>query len=55
MPKVPKVPKMCEVFPRCYFRPRHSAWENSCDVRLHENWTLALKCQVSVVKTREPA
>ncbi len=33
------------------FRPCHSAWENSCDsltvVGLHENWTLALRCQVS--------
>ncbi len=41
-----------------YNRPRHSAWKNSCDystvVGLHENWTLALRCQVSGV-SRENA
>ena len=42
-----------EVIANC--RPRHSAWKNSCDslavVGLHENWTLALRCQVSGVST----
>ncbi|MEE9611687.1 MAG: hypothetical protein V3W19_10560 [Desulfatiglandales bacterium] len=37
------------------FRPRRSAWENSCAsltvVGLHENWTLALRCQVSGVSS----
>jgi len=32
------------------FRPRHSAWKNSCDSltfeELHENWTLVLRFQV---------
>ncbi len=35
------------------YRPRHSAWKNSCDslavVGLHENWTLAIRFQVSGV------
>jgi hypothetical protein len=35
-------------------RPRHSIWKNGCDpstvVRLHENWTLALRFQVSGVR-----
>ena len=39
-------------------RPRHSAWKNGCDsltvVGLHENWTLAIRCQVSGV-SREKA
>jgi len=33
------------------YRSRKSAWKNGCDtltvVGLHENWTLALRCQVS--------
>ena len=33
------------------FRPRHSAWKNSCEsvavMGLHENWTLVLRCQMS--------
>jgi len=46
-----------------WFRPHsrchHSAWTNGCDtptvVGLHENWTLALRFQVSGVKTWELA
>jgi hypothetical protein len=37
------------------YRPRHPAWENSCDsltvVGLHEIWTLAIRCQVSGVSS----
>ncbi len=42
------------VVPPTNCRCRHAAWENGCDtltvVGLHENWTLALRFQVSVVK-----
>jgi hypothetical protein len=38
-----------------YSRYHHSAWKNGCDtltaVGLHENWTLALRCQVSGVSS----
>jgi len=41
------------------FRPRHSAWKNNRDSLifggLRENWTLAIRFRVSVVKKREPA
>ena len=37
-----------------HYRPRYSAWKNNCDslavVGLHENWTLALRFQVSGVR-----
>ena len=38
-------------------RPRHSAWKNGCDslivVDLDENWTSAIRCQVSGVRCQE--
>ena len=41
-----------------YNRPRHSAWKNGCDslivLGLYENWTLAIRFQVSGV-SREKA
>jgi hypothetical protein len=36
-----------------YFSSRHSVWKTGCDtltvMGLHENWILALRCQVSGV------
>jgi hypothetical protein len=54
--RLPKPGTDC--FGYIYFRPHHSAWKNGGDslivVGLHENWTLASRCQVSGV-SRERA